>query len=306
MSDLSSIDLNLLVALDLLLDERSVRGAARRAGVSPSAMSHTLGRLRELLDDAVLVRAGRGMVPTPRAEALAEPVKELLASARAVLTNPERFDPARLGRRFRVVCTDHVSTVLLQPAEVLFQREAPGVDLVVAPLVPETMADLRRGTVDAAIGLFPEAPPEVRMRRLFVDRFVTVCRPDHPRLSGDALSLADFLREPHALVAPRGTPEGLVDRVLEQRGLARRVARAFPGFLAALWYVAESDALLTVSERLVRAVSDRLPLKVLRTPLALEDYPLMLAWHPRLDRAPEDRWFRSVLTRAAVQLGPLA
>lgn len=305
MTSLHTIDLNLLVALDLLLEEASVRGAAQRAHVTPSAMSHTLARLRVLLDDEVLVRAGRGLVPTPRASELAGPVRELLASARTLLTPPARFDAARLQRRFRAVCTDHVSTVLLGPADAVLRREAPGVDLQVAPLVPDTMQDLRKGTVDLAIGVFPEAPPELRMRRLFSDRFVTVGRRHHPLLQGDALTMEAFLSASHALVAPRGTPEGHVDRALEQRGLQRHIARAFPSFLMALWHAVHSDDLLTVSARLVAATSGVLPLDVAEPPLPLEPYTLMLAWHPRVDKAPEDAWLRGVLVRVAGELGEL-
>ena len=306
MADLASVDLNLLVSLDVLLDECSVRAAAKRARISPSAMSHTLSRLRDLLGDELLVRAGRQMVPTPRAEELAVPIKELLAQATAVLSAAAEFDPKQLRRRFRIVCTDHVAAVLFSPAERTLQPEAPGVDLVLVPLTRDTMADLRRGSVDAAIGVFPEAPGEIRMRRLFSDRFVTVCRPDHPRLAANAeLSLDAFLSESHILVAPRGTPEGLVDRVLDSQGLERRVSRAFPSFLAAIWHVATTDALLTVSRRLVKTMAERVPLRGFTPPVPLEDYTMMLAWHPRVDKSVEDRWFRSVLVRTAEQLDHL-
>lgn len=308
MTDLSAVDLNLLTALELLLEERSVRGAARRANVSPSAMSHTLGRLRDLLGDEVLVRAGRRMVPTPRAEAVALPLEALLAQARRILAEGRTFDPARSRRRFRIVCTDHVSTVLLEPAEAILRAEAPRLDMIVAPLVPESMEDLRRGHIDAAIGIFPDAPAETRMRRLFTDRFVTVCRAGHPRLGrATELTLEDYLAESHVLVAPRGTPEGLVDRVLAERGLSRRVARAYPVFLAAMWHLLGSDGVLTVSARLVQAVHPRIPVRVFSPPLPLDPYAIALVWHPRVDKAPEDAWFRSVLVRAADALGaPIA
>lgn len=302
MGGLASVDLNLLVALDLLLETRSVRGAARRAHVTPSAMSHTLARLRVLLEDEVLVRAGHEMVPTPRALALAEPVRDLLAHAQRVLQAPERFDPARLRRSFRLACTDHVSTVLLRRAEPLLRSEAPGVDLYELPVGPDTMDRLRTGEIDAGVGVFPVAPPEVRVRRLFDDGFVTVVRPDHPRVRGPVLSLDDFLAEGHLLVAPRGTPTGAIDDALAERGLGRRVARTVPSFLSALWLAAESDLLLTVSRRLVAAVAPRLPLRVLPTPLPIDDYTLVLAWHPRVDAAVEDVWFRGVLVRAAQAL----
>ena len=204
------------------------------------------------------------------------------------------------------MCTDHIAVVLMPSTEAWLVREAPQVDLVLAPLTPDTMSELRRGTLDAAIGVFPEAPPELRMRRLFADRFVTVCRPEHPRLRHrDHLSLDDFLHETHVLVAPRGTPRGLVDRVLEAQGKRRRVSWSFPSFLAAMWHVASTDGLLTVSQRLVSAMAQRLPLRRFTPPVALDDYSIMLAWHPRVDQAIEDRWFRSVLVRAAGELAPL-
>lgn len=299
---LHALDLNLLVALDLLLDERSVRGAARRAGVTPSAMSHTLARLRERFGDELLVRAGRRLLPTQRALALVEPVREVVRLAREIFDEGGPFEPQRLRRPFRVVCTDHVSTVLLPAVERRLASEAPGVDLHVLPLVPETMEDLRRGLADVAVGVFPEAPPEMRQRRLFDDAFVTVCRHDHPRLTGTGLTLEGFLAEAHVLVAPRGVARGTVDEVLAAQGTARRVSRTFPSFLAAVWHVATSDALLTVSRRLVEAVSPTLRLTVHAPPVPLPGYSLDLVWHPRIDRSPEDAWLRSVLVDAAAAL----
>ncbi len=301
--ELSAVDLNLLVALDLLLDARSVRGAARRAHVTPSAMSHTLGRLRALLEDELLVRAGRDMVLTPRAEALIVPLRAVLSGARRLLEAPGRLDPASLRRPFRLVCTDHVSTVLLPQVEARLRAQAPGVDLYLCPLQSDTMEDLRNGAVDAAIGVFPEAPPELRQRRLFDDGFVTVARSGHPRLAGSKLSLDAFLAEDHLLVAPRGTPSGTIDGLLAEAGLRRRVARTVPHFLAAIWHVTESDLLLTISRRLVTATAHRLPLLRWPTPLPVEDYTLHLAWHPRLDASPEDAWLRGVLVEAAQALG---
>lgn len=304
-TSLRAVDLNLLVALDLLLDERSVRAAARRARVTPSAMSHTLTRLRAQLGDELLVRAGNQLQRTPRAEAMIEPLKHLLALTRSFLDADLPLEPATLKRAFRVVCTDHVSTVLLPRLEVALRAAAPGVDLYICPLVPETMEDLRRGIVDLAIGVFPEAPAEMRLRRLFEDGFVTVCRPDHPRLPAQPWSLEAFLAEDHALVAPRGVPRGHVDEVLAGRGLGRRVARTFPSFLSALLYVAQSDALLTVSRRLVEAVRSTVPLAVHPPPLPMPRYTVTLTWHPRLDGSREDAWLRGLLVEASEGLAPL-
>lgn len=302
MRNLRTVDLNLLVALDVLLEERSVRGAARRLHLTPSAMSHTLRRIRELLGDAVLVRAGRGMVATPRAEALVEPVRALLTQAQVVLANPAQFSPATLRRAFRLVCTDYVSTVLLPAVESILTEEAPGVDLYVCPVLPEMMNQLRTGAVDVAVGLFSSAPPEIRTRKLFEDRFVTVARPDHPRVRGPGLTLAAYLAEQHVLVAPGGSPSGPIDGLLAAQGLRRRVARTRPNFLSALWLVADSDALLTVSRRIITATTSHLPVTVLPTPLPVTGYALSMLWHPRVDGVAEDTWFREVLLRAVETL----
>lgn len=149
------------------------------------------------------------------------------------------------------------------------------------------------------IGIFPEAPPEVRMRRLFDDGFVTVARTRHPRIGPPSLSMEDFLRETHVLVAPRGDARGTVDDALAALGLRRRVARTFPSFLAAVWHVADSDDLLTVSARLVATVARRLALQQLTPPLRLPTYAMRLAWHPRVDRSPENTWFRALLVEVA-------
>ncbi|MCB9685707.1 MAG: LysR family transcriptional regulator [Alphaproteobacteria bacterium] len=301
-NNLAGVDLNLLVALDLLLDERSVRAAARRAGVTPSAMSHTLSRLRDVFGDELLVRSGRRLLPTRRAEALADPVRQVLVLAGDLLDDSAPFEPAASTRAFRVVCTDHVSTVLLAGVEQRVRERAPGVDLHVRPLVPETMEDLRDGRADVAIGIFPDASPEVRMRRLFDDGFVTVARQRHPRIGPPSVSMEAFLRETHVLVAPRGDARGTVDEDLDALGLRRRVARTFPSFLAAAWHVADSDDLLTVSARLVAAVAPRLGLAALPPPMPLPRYAMHLAWHPRTDRSREDAWFRALLLEVSEAL----
>ncbi len=299
MRDLRAVDLNLLVTLDVLLEERSVRGAARRLHVTPPAMSHQLRRLRELLGDEVLVRAGRGMVATPRAEALVEPVRALLRETERVLAAPGEFAPATLQRAFRVVCTDHISTVLMPRIERLLAEEAPGVDVYVCPVRPEMMDELRRGAVDVAIRVLGPVPREMRTRALFRDRYVTVARRDHPRVRGPGLTLEAFLAESHLLVAPEGTPSGPVDALLARQGKTRRVARTRPSFLAALWAVTESDALLTLSRRVVEATAGRLPVRTLPTPLPVKDYALSMLWHPRVDGAAPEAWFREVVVRAA-------
>ncbi|MEM7436097.1 MAG: LysR substrate-binding domain-containing protein, partial [Myxococcota bacterium] len=209
------------------------------------------------------------------------------------------FSPATLRRAFRVVCTDYVSTVLLPRVEEILADEAPGVDMYVCPVLPEMMTQLRTGAVDVSIGVFTSVPPEMHMRTLFGDRYVTVASSSHPRVRGPELTLEEYLAEQHVLVAPGGTPRGPIDALLATLRLERRVARTRPNFLTALWLVADSDALLTVSRRIVAATESRFAVTMLPTPLPVTDYDLSMLWHPRVHDMAEDAWFREVLLRAA-------
>jgi DNA-binding transcriptional LysR family regulator len=300
---LSQVDLNLLVALDALLQEASVTRAGERVGLSTPAMSHALGRLREHLEDPLLVRAGRGMVLTPRAVALQPRVRAVLSEAGAVLTPERAFEPARLERTFRIHATDHVLTVLGATLDRLAAREAPRASLQFIPNAPDDAALLREGSIDLAVGVYSGLPPELRTQRLFEDRFVCVVREGHPKV-GRKLSLEQFLALEHVQIAPRGRPGGYLDALLAARDQRRRVARAVPYFLAGLHLVAETDYLLTLSERVARALAPRFGLKLLAPPLPLEPYVLSHIWHPRQDADPAHRWLREVLVRAARAAAP--
>ncbi|MCA2980198.1 MAG: LysR family transcriptional regulator [Myxococcaceae bacterium] len=297
------LDLNLLETFDALLQEGSVSRAAKRVGLSTPAMSHALARLRATLGDEVLVRAGRDMVPTPRALALKEDVHTALARVRALLRPPEALDLRALTREFRVNATDHVVTVLGAALDTLARREAPGVLLRFLPTATDDAALLRDGSVDLAVGIYADLPPELRRRVLLTDRFVSVLRRGHPAAKG-RLDLDTFLALDHLQVAPRGRPGGDLDDLLAARGKRRRVTRAVPYFLSALQLVSESDAVLTISERMARRLAGTFGLVVLETPLPLRPYALSLLWHPRQDSSPEHSWLRQLFVRAAELAAP--
>lgn len=297
------LDLNLLETFDALLQEQSVSRAAKRVGLSTPAMSHALARLRATLGDEVLVRAGRDMVPTQRALALKEDVHTALAKARAVLSRQAALEPRALQREFRVNATDHVVTVLGSALDTLATRQAPGVLLRFLPTAPDDAALLREGTVDLAVGIYADLPPELRTRVLFTDRFVCVLRKAHPAAKG-RLDLETFLSLDHLQVAPRGRPGGYLDDLLAARGKKRRVTRAVPYFLSALQLVSESDAVLTISERMARRLANAFDLVVTETPLPLKPYALSLLWHPRQDSSPEHAWLRQLFVSAAEQAAP--
>ena len=291
-------DLGLLVPLDALLQTGSVTGAARRVGLSTPAMSHALARIRERLGDPILVRAGRGMLLTPRALALKARVHDVVARAREVLTPEQPFVAAALDRTFLVHATDYVLTVLGGAVDRMLRAEAPRACLRFVPNTPDDAASLRDHASDLAVGIYGELPQEMQSRRLLSDRFVAVVRTGHPGV-GARLTLDDLVTLPHIQVAPRGRPGGYLDDELRARGRARTVARAVPYFLTALQLAAETDYLLVISERIARRYAAPLDLRLLELPFKLRPYALSLVWHPRVDADASHRFVRDVFVRAA-------
>lgn len=287
--NLASIDLNLLVALDALLRERSVTRAARRVGLGQPAMSHALGRLRELLGDPILVRSGRAMVATPRAEALQQPLTDALLAVRRVLRTEPDFDPATTRRRFVLACPDLVGPVL--PALLAAVRgAAPGVDLAVVRPEAGMVAALERQGADVALGADRELAAGVDSERLGEAAWATLCRPDHPFATDR--SLGSWAGHGHIQIATGGGGESLVDRLLRAQGHERAVVLTLPTFLLAPRAVAETDLLYTGPEPFLRPLAEELGLLVLPPPLALPPAPVMMAWPSRLTADKGARWFR--------------
>ena len=291
-------ELGILVTLDALLQDGSVTGAARRMGLSTPAMSHALARIRLQLGDPLLVRAGRGMVLTPRAEALKPRVRAVVAAAQETLAPERPFVAAELERTFSLLATDYVLTVLGLTVDATLQAEAPGVALRFMPNTSDDPAVLRAGGADLAIGIYGELPPELRSRVLLTDRLVAVLRRGHP-VADRRLSLAQYVRLKHVQIAPRGQPGGYLDDTLRARGHTRTIARAVPFFLTALELVVRTDYVLTVSERIARRLAPGLGLEVYEVPMPLRPFALSLVWHPRFDGDAGHQFLRDVFTRAA-------
>lgn len=294
-------DFGLLVSLDALLQEGSVTGAAKRVGLSTPAMSHALARIRERLGDPILVRSGRGMLLTPRALALKPQVYNVVTEARRTLAPERPFVPRELSRTFVVHVTDYVLTVLGAAVDRILRAEAPKVCVRFVPNTHDDSAMLRDQGSDLAVGIYGDLPQEMRTRQLLTDRFVCVVRREHPG-AFKRLSLERFVSLDHVQVAPRGQTGGYVDDVLRERGLSRNVARAVPYFLTALQLVAETDYVLTVSERIARRYEASLRLAIFEAPVRLRPYALSLVWHPRLDADAGHRFLREVFLRAAKEV----
>ncbi|MBO6933781.1 MAG: LysR family transcriptional regulator [Deltaproteobacteria bacterium] len=295
----SAIDLNLLPVLDALLRERHVTRAARRVGLSQSAMSHALARLRAVLGDPILVRSGRTMVPTERAESLESPLREALASLESVLGAGERFDPATAEGTMRIGSEDF-GTMLLAPGIFRALRErAPSMNLDVGSQRREAvMAGLENKSLDLAIGVYANLPASLRTRRLLEEDFACVVRRGHPRIKR-RLTLKQYVELPHALIGVGDPGPTYVDRALAEKGLSRRVALRIGHFVAAPLVVAETDLVLTMPRRLAERLARTAPLQVHPPPVGLEPFALHAVWHERRQREPAHRFLRELVVEAA-------
>ena len=292
--NLRSIDLNLLVVLRALVEECSVSRAGQRIGLSQSATSHALGRLRLLLQDELLVRAPTGMEPTPRALRLAGQVRSILEDIEATFA-PERFDPATEARSFDVMVETYETIVILADLVDRVSREAPNVDLVIRSASNAVIADeIDKGQADIAIGAFAGLGERFMNCRLLSDRHVCVMRPDHP-LAKAPLTLAGFLQAPHLLVSMSGGVEDLVDATLAASGHRRRVALRLPNGLAAAVALSRSDMIAVVTEGAARMFATAAPLAIVEPPLEFPPSTFRLIWHRRLNDSAAHGWLRRTL-----------
>ncbi|KUL35134.1 LysR family transcriptional regulator [Streptomyces sp. NRRL F-4489] len=290
----ANIDLNLLTALDALLEEESVTAAADRLGLSGPAMSRALGRIRRTIGDPVLVRAGRHMVPTPRALEIRAEVRRLVEAAHGVLTPAAPADPARLTRVFALSAGDLFVTALAPALLARVARQAPG---VVLRFLGESHVDLpllRDGAADLELGVIGSTQPEIRTERLFDDRPVAVVREGHPLASG-TLTVRRYAAAPHVGFSRRGRLTGPIDAALAERGLRRRVIATVPTLAAELAMVRDSDAVGMAPERTAAPLIRALGLRTLPIPLDLPEMPMAMAWHPRQEADPGHVWLREVV-----------
>ena len=290
---LARADMNLLVALEALMQERSVTRAARRLAISQSAMSHTLSRLRDLFVDELFVRSGQTMVPTPRAIEVIEQVREALRRIGAVLSAEGPFSPATAAGQFVVSAFDFAQLTLLPPLAAALGEKAPRLQLIVRPYDADPARALSDGTIDLVIGLARE-PQDPCQRVLSSERFSCVVRSNHPAL-GEPLTPERFAALSHAVVSPVGKPSGYVDAALAELGLARRIAFVTPHLLSAAIAVSRSDMILTAAERPLSHLADALPLAQVALPIELADFRVAMSWHERRSEDALHRFVRGLL-----------
>lgn len=289
-------DLNLLFTLDALLQQGSVVGAGRKLGLSPSAMSRALARLRTMTGDPLLVRAGRGLVATPRADAMREEVHRLVEDARALLRPADTVDLYRLDRTFVFRTSDGFAETI-GPA--LIQRvaeEAPHVRIRFIRKLDKDSTGLRNGEIDLETGVVvASVGPEVRAQSLFTDRYVGVVRAGHPLTSG-TMSVERYAESRHVIATRQGLDLGAIDERLHALGLERHIATTVDGFAAALALARGSDLVATVPEHHTLGLRDGMVTFVL--PVEADDFTVSLLWHPRMEGDAAHRWLRHLVHQA--------
>ncbi|MCB4362429.1 LysR family transcriptional regulator [Hydrogenophaga taeniospiralis] len=301
------MDLNLLTALDALLSTGSVSGAAQRMHLSAPAMSHTLARIREALGDPILVRAGRKLIPTPRANALREPVRRLVAEARDLMQSGHGVPLAMIEREFTVRAPEGMGIVYGAALLEAMREEIP---LVRLRFVPESESDasaLREGRIDLDVGALVDRGPEIRTSLLYEQHIVGVVKAGHPLLK-TGITPKRFASQQHVAITQRGQIRESIDILLGEVGIARKPVLTVPSAYGALMAAARSSLVACVPEPLARTVAPALGLEIFKLPVAVPSEQVVQAWHPRDEVDPAHRHLRECVTSVSKQgaFGPLS
>lgn len=291
----SSIDLNLLSVFQEVYRERQISAAARRLGLTQSAVSNALARLRRTFGDELFVRTAHGMQPTPLAQQMAEPIGAAMAQVALALSQRSRFEPATSSRRFTLAMTD-VGEVYFMP--VLIERcrtAAPNVEIASVRANGLTLKDdMETGRVDLAIGAFEDVSDALYHRALFRQRFVSMFRKDHP-LAKDRVDLARFVAAPHLLVDAAQSPYDRINGLLEKAGVTAGARFRVPHFTAVPYIVSTSELVVTVPQKLAESAASPFGLKWIEPPLALPTLQTNVFWHRRFNHDPGIQWLRGLI-----------
>jgi len=291
------IDWNLLTALDVLLAEGSVTAAAERLHLSVPATSRTLGRIRRAFGDPILVRAGRGLVPTPRALAIQERLHQLIEEAHALMDTGRGLDLGSLERTFTIRANDAITSLLTVGLAARVQAAAHGVLLRFASEGEEDLVSLRDGLVDIDLGVIPDLGPEIRTQPLYQEHFVGLVAAGH-RLAAGRITLRRLAAAGHVAVSRRGRPRGALDDVLAEHGLTRNVVAVVPTFTAAAHIIVSSELTGLIPARYASQVAARTGAHCYEIPAALPTLTISQAWHVRHDLDPAHHWLRTQITAA--------
>jgi DNA-binding transcriptional LysR family regulator len=288
-----AFDLNLLIVFDAVMQDRSVTRAGNRIGLSQPAMSHALNRLRYMLKDELFVRTPDGMLPTPRAELLAQPLRNALSEMQLAL-EPAAFEPTTSDRRFALAVNNYAAVVLAPPLVAAVTAAAPSVRLDLRPSgTLDIVEQLDRGDLDLAVGSLDNPGERFAAAPLLEDPFVMVMRRGHPA-SRRKLTAVAFAALPHLEISSSGEDTRFIDRWLSERGVERRIALRAP-YLSAAPILVQSDLVATLSRRIAQEFVRNHPLQIRQPPYDPPRVRTSMLWHRRLDRHPAHRWLRDII-----------
>lgn len=293
-TNLRSIDLNLLVILQVLLEERNTTKTAQRLAMSQPAVSRALSRLRRLYDDPLLVRTPQGMEPTAKAQSLVAPLQQILRSVEQTLVPQQMLDPASVSGTLRIAAHSYVEYVILPGFIAQLQRKAPRLTLHIVPLDARYESQLDDGKVGMVISKFDDVPRRLHRLPLFQDQLICAASQHHP-LAGQELDYRDYAAADHLLVAPRGSEGGILDDILAREGLRRHTQLIVQSFLAAPFILANSPLLLTAPQRILAPLMNALELAPIPTRFPLPSFAISLVRHHRDDNDPLLNWFTGEL-----------
>jgi len=296
---LSKMDLNLLITLQALLEERHVTRAAKRCFLSQSAMSRALERLREVLQDELLIRSGRGYERTVRGERLLRELEVVLPRIDAMVRG-ESFDPAQSQERIRISMTDNACVVLLPVLVQHLSMAAPNMKLEIIAHHDHVFEDLESGKIDLVMEI-ATLTPGLESQVIFEEDFVCLQCASHPP-PRKRLTLPEYLKATHVMVNVRAGQQTLVDRPLADLGLRRRIALSVPYFVPAMLSVQGTNYLVTVPRRLAKIVVPQMGLRMIPAPAELPKFKYMMAWHPRLTGEPAQQWLREQVRLVASRI----
>ena len=297
------MDLNLLKALDALLETESVTKAAELANLSQPAMSRALNRLQHTIKDPLLVRSGRGMVLTPRGEALRTPVRDVLAQVSHVF-KPQVFDPSKAQDRFRIMAPDYVAQMIMPTVLGQVFKLAPQVQIDLENLSATGISDMCEGKISLGFGVVDDGPTlyNVASRSLFEDRQVCLMRKGHPLIE-DGMSLKGYSASAHALLSITGRGGGRIDDVLQEHGLKRTIALRITQFMTISAVIAPTDLVITVPEQLGHQVmTDKLHMMPLPNELRTPPFTVSQIWHERFTKDPAHQWLRRLIKSACQKI----
>lgn len=292
---MDSIDIRLLAVFDEIYKTRSVTAAAEALELGQPAVSVALSKLRHHFGDPLFVRTSSGMEPTPFSEGLVRPVRAVLDALEQVLGHRSEFDPASSDRSFRICMTDISQLALLPKLWKRLRATAPGVRIAVSPLSTDTARMLESGEADLALGFIPQLEAGFFRQILFRQNFVCMVAADHPRIT-DALSLAQFEAEDHAVISSSGSAPAIVEREITRQRIKRRVALKIPNFLGAAFVIEHTDLLVTIPKRLGDVLQGRGAFRIFPVPFELPQYEVKQHWHERYHQDEGNRWLRGVVS----------